>query len=124
MCQATLERAGDEEEDGFSSKVWWEVLQFGDEWNGLISAISHASGVVTIGTDRGAGSNESVIGMLDNKDSRWLLGGHVRRGGGDFVDSALEREGGGFDHGAVLHKHVEGFGDTACLGFLRYVSAA
>jgi hypothetical protein len=38
--QATLERAVEEQELGLSSQGRWEVLQFPDECNGLVSAIS------------------------------------------------------------------------------------
>jgi uncharacterized membrane protein len=70
MGQATLERAGQEQELGLSSQGWWEVLQFPDECNGLISASLHVRGDVIVSTYRGTRGNEPVSGMLDIKDAR------------------------------------------------------
>jgi hypothetical protein len=63
-CQATLERAG-EEQLGLSSKRCWEVLQLGNECDGLVSAILHVRGDESIGTNGGTGGQEPVCCMLD-----------------------------------------------------------
>jgi hypothetical protein len=70
VCWATLERAEEDDELGLSVKEWWEVLQFADECNGLVSMILHACGDAIIGTDRVTGGNDPVGGMLDTMDAR------------------------------------------------------
>jgi hypothetical protein len=68
--QATLERAGEEQELDLSSQGWWQqVLQFLDECNGLVGAILHMCGEIIISTKRGTGGNEPVSGMLDIRDA-------------------------------------------------------
>jgi hypothetical protein len=69
VCQAMLERAGEEQELGLSSQGWWEVLQFLNECNGLVSAILHVRGDVIVSTHRCTRGNEPVSGMLDIKDA-------------------------------------------------------
>jgi hypothetical protein len=102
VCQATLERAGEEEELDLTSKGWWEVLQFADVCNGPVSAILHVCGGIIMGTDRGTSGNEPAGGMLDSKDARCLLSGHVRWGRGRAVDCAF----------------VEGMGLSSHAGYL------
>jgi hypothetical protein len=67
---ATLGIAGEEQELGLNSQGWWEVLQFPDECNGVVSAILHVHGDVIVSTYRGTRGNEPVSGMLDMKDAR------------------------------------------------------
>jgi hypothetical protein len=106
--QATLARAGEEQELGLSSKGWWQVLQFPDECNGLVSVTFHVRSDVVIGTNRDTGGNDPVSGMLDIKDARSLLRGLVRGGRRGAVDCALVEGGRESDSGAVLHKSMEG----------------
>jgi hypothetical protein len=112
VCQATLERAGEREELGSSSKGWSEVLQLVYECDGLISAILHVRGDVNVGYNRDTLRHEPVRGMLDIEDARRLLSGAACWGRGDAIDGALVEGGRATNCSAVLCKRGEGCGDS------------
>jgi hypothetical protein len=82
LCQVALERVGEDEKLGLSIEGRWPVLQFVDEYCGLLGAIFHVSAGAISGAARGSGGNEPVSGMLDVEDARRLMIGLICWGSG------------------------------------------
>jgi hypothetical protein len=72
VCQAALESTGEEEELRLSSQGRWEVLQFVDDCNGLVSTNLQVWGNEIIGMHRGAGRQRLGQGH-QNRSSTQLV---------------------------------------------------
>jgi hypothetical protein len=76
------------------------------------SAILHVCADVIVGTDRGTGSNEPVGGMQDIKDAGCLLNYRLQWDSGAAVHCALVHGGRDSDCSNVLHKGMDGCGES------------
>jgi hypothetical protein len=87
-------------------------VQHFDDCDGLVSAILHVSGDVSIGTNRGTGGEKPVCVMLDIEGVRCLLSGCVSWARGGTIDGHLVEGGRKTDCSALLYKCVKGRGDS------------